>query len=289
MGLKAIDRMVKRNGFLCLCVRKLLHFYYATASGVLAGEFNQIETTTAYDRYPELFSSVRNLVSPRDTEEMKILSYGCSTGEECWSLRNYFPNARIVGVDVNKRSLGAARAKNADPEIQFLSSTPDNLVDHGPYDVIFALSVLCRWPETQFITDASKLYPFQKFNDTIVLLDSVLSVGGLKTILNANYHFSDASVADRYQVCSSPDVSKYECVHKFSKDNVKISVDEPGEWVFRKTAMGYPGRRFGCSPHQDQAWLRRSARIPERPSSSLVHGPERCTRRVRTCRLRASA
>jgi Methyltransferase domain len=238
MGMKRIDKMVKKNGLLCIGVRKLLHLYYARMFGVSADEFNQLETTTAYNRYPELFSSVCNLMPPRDAEQIRILSYGCSTGQECWTLRNYFPNAHVVGLDINERSLCAGRAKNTDPKIEFLPSTSENLMSHGPYDVIFALSVLCRWPETQFVADTSRLYPFQKFDHAITRLDSALSVGGLMVILNANYHFSDASVSGRYQGVTGLRLSQYECVHRFSKDNKKIGEDGMGEWIFKKTAMG---------------------------------------------------
>ena len=129
-------------------------------------------------------------------------------------------------------------AKNTDPGIKFLPSTSENVMSHGPYDIIFALSVLCRWPETQFVRDSSRLYPFRKFDDTATLLDAPLSVGGLMVILNANYHFSDASVSGRYQGVTGLNLSQYECVHAFSKDNKKISEDGTGEWIFKKVAMG---------------------------------------------------
>ncbi|UCD50490.1 MAG: methyltransferase domain-containing protein [Phycisphaerales bacterium] len=236
MGMKRIDKIVKKNGFLCLCVRELVHLYYARMFGVSADEFDQIETTTAYNRYPELFDSVRTLISPRDTAEIRILSYGCSTGQECWTLRDYFPNAHIIGLDINERSLRTARAENTDAKIEFFRSTPENLVDHGPYDLIFALSVLCRWPETQFVNDASRLYPFEKFDETIALFDVSLSRGGLMVILNANYHFSDTQVSGRYEPLVGIGLSQHECVHKFSTNNQKLREGAPIEWIFKKIA-----------------------------------------------------
>lgn len=48
---------------------------------------------TAFDRHPRIFSCVRDRVPDSDTT--RILSFGCSTGEEVFSLRRYFPQAKI--------------------------------------------------------------------------------------------------------------------------------------------------------------------------------------------------
>ena len=59
-------------------------------------DVHQISNYTALDRYPDLFSTCKTLMQGKDT--LKILSFGCSTGEEVLTLREYFPNAFIVGV-----------------------------------------------------------------------------------------------------------------------------------------------------------------------------------------------
>ena len=55
--------------------------------------------TTSDDRYPNIFEQVRKLAG--DGTNVRILSFGCSTGEEVFSLRQYFDEARIVGLDIN--------------------------------------------------------------------------------------------------------------------------------------------------------------------------------------------
>jgi chemotaxis methyl-accepting protein methylase len=48
---------------------------------------------TAPNRYPEIFAAaVAAAAAAR-----RILSFGCSTGEECVSLAEYFPKAEIIG------------------------------------------------------------------------------------------------------------------------------------------------------------------------------------------------
>lgn len=51
--------------------------------------------TTSVDRYPDIFKHVRALVS--DGEGVRILSFGCSTGEEVFSLRRCFSTQLLRG------------------------------------------------------------------------------------------------------------------------------------------------------------------------------------------------
>src|SRR5687767_8594892 len=75
----------------------------------LVKEQHQLTSVTATDRYPELFTEVRSVV--HDKRNLSILSFGCSTGEECFTMQSYFPNARITGVDINKSNLRKANRK----------------------------------------------------------------------------------------------------------------------------------------------------------------------------------
>jgi hypothetical protein len=58
--------------------------------------------TTSDDRYPEIFRFVRERIG--DNKDISILSIGCSTGEETYSLRRYFPQAKILGLDIKSMS-----------------------------------------------------------------------------------------------------------------------------------------------------------------------------------------
>ena len=64
---------------------------------------HQRSTRTAMDRYPRIFSESRDYFG--NQKKLKILSFGCSTGEEVMTLRRYFPNAVIVGAEINRRAL----------------------------------------------------------------------------------------------------------------------------------------------------------------------------------------
>ena len=66
---------------------------------------------TAPDRHPALFALAAERLA--GTAEPRILSFGCSTGEEPITLARYLPQARIDGLDINPRNVAEARRKNA--------------------------------------------------------------------------------------------------------------------------------------------------------------------------------
>jgi hypothetical protein len=154
-------------------------------------EVHQTTTYTCEDRYPALFDLAATL-SPNPE---RILSFGCSTGEELIALRRRFPNAEIVGAEINPRSRSIARAR--------VSDDPGASVVHprmvqGTFDVIFALAVLQRQPhkmEEMEVQNLSPHYPFHRFDFAVRNLAAKLSTGGLLCVTNAHYRVEDSSIA----------------------------------------------------------------------------------------------
>lgn len=174
---------------------------------------HQTTVVTWMDRYPAIFGACQIHFAGRD--DLEILSYGCSTGEEVVTLRHYFPSARIVGAEINPRSLAACRARELDDRISFIDSDADLIRRAGPFDAIFCMAVLQRTPhaiEAQGVKDLARTYPFEKFDAQVSAFDRLLRHGGLLVMHNTQYLFSDASVASRYAplanqpepVCSGP-------------------------------------------------------------------------------------
>jgi hypothetical protein len=192
---------------------------------------HQLTSVTSNDRYPELFSEVARLVGTNQT--LKILSFGCSTGEECFSLRHYFPQAKIIGVDINESNLKKASKQNHDDRIQFLASTPHIIKREGPYDVIFCLSVLCRWDDTRGLQNCEKVYPYEKYNLTVEMLANQLDVNGLLVIYNSNFRFEDTRVSSDFEIMDTPTIENSGFVNKFNALN--NAVLEPHRYcVYRK-------------------------------------------------------
>jgi hypothetical protein len=95
--------------------------------------FLQPDHMTRPDRFPKIFETAQKF----NPNAKRVLSFGCSTGEECQSLRKYFPNAEIVGVDLDYTSIQKARKNNKDPNIHFHT----DLGATGKYDVVLCLMV----------------------------------------------------------------------------------------------------------------------------------------------------
>jgi hypothetical protein len=164
-----------------------------------------------------------------------ILSFGCSTGDECFTLRRYLPDALIVGADVSRRALADARARNDDSRITFIRSRRGALSRSGPFAAIFAMSVLCRWPATMTTDDASRVYPFRRFEAATASLDEILTMGGLLVVYNANYRFIDTTTARKYETVPTPTIPDSGFVHLFSPSGRKLSDQHFPSVVFRKT------------------------------------------------------
>jgi cyclopropane fatty-acyl-phospholipid synthase-like methyltransferase len=164
------------------------------------GALHQTTARTWINRYPELFSACREHLG--DNEQLRLLSYGCSTGEEVITLRKYFPRAQLVGAEINPQSLSRCLELDVDERITFVHSTPERVARHGPYDAIFCLAVLQRTPhavEAGNLTSLAAVYPFERFDSQLTQLDAILKPGGLLVVHHTQYVVSQASIAERYE------------------------------------------------------------------------------------------
>lgn len=155
------------------------------------------------NRYPDLFSDAAKAIA----DPVRILSYGCSTGEECWTLRHYFPNALVVGADINPLNIHLARARNRDPQVLLLKSNDDTLQRLAPFDAVFCLAVLTRATETRRLQNCSDVYPFHLYRERVSFLDSLVAPGGLLAIHGGSYRFSDTPESANYDAIPTSEPS----------------------------------------------------------------------------------
>ena len=158
----------------------------------------QLAPTTYLDRHPDIFEFCKQYFNS-DTP-IKILSFGCSTGEEIITLKKYFPNAIIYGCDINKKSLKFAQQKNSDSNVYYFFSDDENIREYGPFDVIFSLSVLCKEPEARYVDNISNYFAFKQFNNIVKLLHDNLNKRGLLVIRNSNYRVEDTAISTHYKI-----------------------------------------------------------------------------------------
>jgi hypothetical protein len=191
------------------------------------GALHQTSGTSWPERYPELFNLVAELASGAG----RILSFGCSSGEELEALRRRFPEAEIVGAEINPRLRRAATKRMAgDGRVAVV---PPNAIE-GMFDIVLALSVLQRLPdqvEKRGVTDLSASYPFARFDDEVARLAARIAPGGLLCVTNAHYRVEDSNVAGLFDpVPGSPPMSH----PLFGRDSRRLPADAVARSIFRK-------------------------------------------------------
>jgi predicted TPR repeat methyltransferase len=157
----------------------------------------QIDHFTKPNRYPELFSCCANLKKNAE----RVLSFGCSTGEECRSLRDYFPSAHICGLDIDS-SIAIAKSRNFDERTTFTTM----LDGATQYDAIFCMSVFTKWPDLKDKVSCSGLLDFSDFEKDIGRLLFLLKTNGLIVLFNSSFAIEDT----KYGWCLKP----IECPYK---------------------------------------------------------------------------
>lgn len=201
------------------------------------GTQQQRATWTAYDRYPAIFAAAA-AHAPERPGYRRVLSYGCSTGEEAHTLATrYFPNDFVIGLDVSAPALAAAKARFSDARIIYDESTPETLARYALYDCIFAMSVLCRWPQTCELEDCSPHYTFEEFAASVAALDRYLAPAGILVIYNSNFSVLDTETASRYQVVKGAGIWKNGFVHRFDRTNRRVH-GIAADCVYRKMDDG---------------------------------------------------
>lgn len=140
-------------------------WYWKRDSDVL-----QLSHMTSEERFPKIFDSAKTL----QPDAKRVLSFGCSTGEEAQALAKRFPNAEIVGVDIDYSSVSSARKKNKLPNVHFHTA----LGATGKYDVVTALQVFfCM----------EKPIPPDRWTKTLRSIDPHLNAGGILMIYTSDY------------------------------------------------------------------------------------------------------
>jgi len=144
----------------------------------------QMSHMTKPERFPLIFDSAKQF----QPDAKRVLSFGCSTGEEAFALAKRFPDAEIVGVDIDYYSIQQARKHNKDKDRIFFHT---ELGATGKYDVITCLMVL-------FQMDSP--IKFKPWDDVLCLLNKHLNLEGVLMLYTSEYNFLQSSVAVNFDV-----------------------------------------------------------------------------------------
>jgi hypothetical protein len=201
----------------------------------LAGQF-QPYSHTLPDRYPWLFEFARSnlgeLASPR------ILSFGCSRGDELFTLRHYFPNAEIKGIDVLPENIEVCRTRAREAGLQgvdFAVAADLGQVPAAYFDAIFCLAVLCHGDLTTYgATRSDPLLTFEGFSAVIGGFERCLKPQGLLLLLTTNFRFSDTPSAEHFEALLEAEPAQMAPDVLFDRNN-RLLPGASYRWVaFRK-------------------------------------------------------
>lgn len=123
-----------------------------------------------------------------------------------------FPDAQLFGCDVNETALKSAM-RTYGHVAKFFYSSETNIINNGPYDLICALSSLCRHPPPANIND---VFRFEDFESIIKLLVANIRPDGALALYNASYLLQWTQSADEFVplrsdvICRNGFVSLYD-------------------------------------------------------------------------------
>jgi len=191
--------------------------------------------TTSVDRYPEIFQHVREMVA--DGEGVRILSFGCSTGEEVFSLRRYFSKAILAGIDINPFNIAICRFRRLrarDKRMSFATAASTAGEANASFDAIFAMAVFRRGelnisPPPAHTGDFIR---FASFEQSVADLARALKPGGLLVIQHAMFRFADTFAARDFETVLS--AKRDEPAPLYGRDDCLMPDAEYSEVVFRK-------------------------------------------------------
>lgn len=155
----------------------------------------QSNSATCEDRYPQIFDRLSAVVTAPCA---RVLSFGCSTGEEVRVLRRRRPSWEVHSVDMQLQNIETARRHRVgddDSKEVYAQTTSQLGVPPLFYDVILAMSVLCCFPlpDDCALQYLSKHFPFSRFESVIAELDA----GALECAVRLQRHRDICSLALR--------------------------------------------------------------------------------------------
>ena len=211
----AVQRLLFRTLKTLASVRRILFNPRLRSEFVTRARYGrrhyQGSTFTQPDRFPVLFEQaglrLKTLPAPR------VLSFGCSTGEEVFTLARYLPHAHITGVDLNPWALKQGRRANSSTNLRFLHSLSREYEEADGFDAIFCMSVFQRTENREGGVEprgepgqerARGHFGFPQFELAIAALDRKLKPGGLLFIDQADFDFADTTCAAGYRPLDFP-------------------------------------------------------------------------------------
>jgi SAM-dependent methyltransferase len=208
-------------------------------SGRVRGAF-QPHIATWPDRYPRIFDFVRSQF-PAGERPLRFLSFGCSTGEEVFSLRRRFPEASVRGLDINPGAIRACLrrlAERPDPAVSFARASSPKDEPSSSYDAIFCMAVLRDSRLSEREADCSRFIRFEDFASVVTDFHRCLKPGGLLVLIHSNFRLCDAPIGSAFEVLYSRQPPPHAASPIYGPDNRLARGLANPDTVFRKLDAG---------------------------------------------------
>jgi SAM-dependent methyltransferase len=197
---------------------------------------------TLPDRYPWLFEFARANIE--DSPGTRILSFGCSSGEEVFTLRKYFPAAAIKGIDIERHNISRcearARVENA-TAMTFSVAANTQSEPAACYDAIFCVAVLCLGDLTVSGEQCSEPYLyFRDFERMVTDFARCLRPGGILFLLTTNFRFCDTAVSQDFDLVLEADLAQLAPDVLFDSNNRLLPGARYRPAGFRKRSPSMP-------------------------------------------------
>ncbi|PIB92140.1 SAM-dependent methyltransferase [Caulobacter sp. FWC2] len=203
----------------------------------LSGESRlmQDDATTGLDRYPTIFAFTKASLPGAQA----LLSFGCATGEEVFTLRRYFSEAHLLGLDIHPGNVARCRRRLAaapDPAIVFRRAGDTRALATASMDAIFCLAVMRRGDLNAHpgAPRCDGILRFDRFAAQIEDFARVLRPGGLLAVNHSNFRLCDTPAArlfaPRLVLPATPDPR----TPLFGTDHSRLADQAYGETVFER-------------------------------------------------------
>lgn len=170
--------------------------------------------TFMFRQAQQLKTAKSQLSKSKNLSQIKILSFGCSIGDEVATLSYYFPESKIYGCDTNRNVADFAQ-KSVGELGEIFYSSEAGISRRGPFDLIVVSAVLCMHPAP---VNFKELFPVEKFDEYIDMIDSNLTNGGILILTNCSYRFCQTDKGADYTTIRSDIVTSNGFVNVYQRD-----------------------------------------------------------------------
>ena len=196
-------------------------------------QYFQRASYTSPNRYPALFDQCKVYLGAN--RHLKILSYGCSTGEEVFTLGEYMPDSDIVGADINGWCIRQCNKRRLSRNHSFCLTNSREFKNADNFDAIFCMAVFQRSENRASPgSEISIGFKFDQFEREIGMLDAKLRRLGLLFIDHTDFNFEDTVHSSHYRPLEF-DGNRIEYKRPlFDRNNRKVSDTQRLHRVFVK-------------------------------------------------------